>query len=216
MRTSIALLTLAFTCLVFFTADVSAQTPRGSKGKSTLPTDPKLMELHKDFVNKAEKLGNEYASKKDWEKARVVFQEILKLVPEYDSAKEKLVRIREMLSQANRKVVTVAANRDWLDTKIDLEKGSPLGFKTQGEWMFVFEGDADGIEIPRELRDYKLGSLIAMIVTPGEEKAPQPFTVGKEKSMSVPKTGRLYLKMHDGYNKNNRGSIEVEISGNFE
>lgn len=218
MRNSIVLLILGFSFLTLFSADTSAQSARqraSAKEKSGLPTDPKLLDLHKDFVNKAEKLGDEYANKKDWEKARVVFQEILKLVPQYASAKDKLKIIRSNLAKANRKVVTIDANQDWFDTNIDLEEGSPLGFKTDGEWIFVFEGDANGIEIPRELRDFRLGSLIAMIVAKGE-KEPKPFTIGKERSMSVPKSGRLFLKMHDGFNKNNRGSIKVEISGSFE
>ena len=221
MRNLIALLILGFTCFAFLTAEVSAQSSRqrsDDKEKSTLPTDPKLVDLHKDFVTKAEKLGDDYAKQEDWEKSRVVFQEILKLVPKYPSAIKKLEVIRTKLSQANRKIVTVDASRDWLDTKIDLEEGSPVGFKTDGEWTFVFEGDANGIELPkefREFRDLRLGSLIAIIAAPGETK-PRPFLIGKEKSMSAPKSGRLFLKMYDGYNSNNRGSIKVEISGNFE
>ena len=210
MRSVFALL---FIGVVLLTLSSSALAQRKSE-KAVLPTDPKLLELHRDFVSKAEKLGDEYARKKDWEKSRVVFQEILKLVPQYKPAKDKLGVIVKNLSQANRKVFTVRADGDWQDTGVTLEVGSPVNFRAEGKWIFVFEGDAEGIQIPRELRAYRLGSLIGRI---GEasDKNGKPFTIGKQHSMSASQSGRLFLKMHDAMNQNNKGSIKVEITGNF-
>jgi len=181
-----------------------------------LPTDPKLKELHREFVVKAEKLGDEYLRKKDWEKAHAVFTEVLKLVPNYKSAVEKLKGIEAELSIANRKVVSVSAREGWQDTGINVEEGSPLGFQTDGEWMFAYIGDANGIEIPREIRDYRLGSLIGIISqTPVPDKDLRPFTIGTKARINAPSTGRLLLKMHDFNNEDNRGEIRVEVTGNF-
>jgi len=181
-----------------------------------LPADPRLVELHREFVTKAEKLGDEYARKKDWEKARVVFGEVLKLVPNYKPAVEKLKVINGELSNANKKVVTVEAKDGWHDTGIDLSEGDPLVFRAEGEWMLVHVSDAGGLEIPREIRDYKLGSLIGVVAksaTPDKDTV--PFTIGTQKQMTVPHSGRLLLKMHDLNNEDNRGQMRVEITGNF-
>ena len=193
---------------------------QGTKGKSPepldLPSDPRLVEIHREFVTKAEKLGDEYARKKDWEKARVVFGEVLKLVPNYRPAVEKLKVINGELSNANAKVVTVDAKSGWVDTGINLTEGTPLSFRTEGEWMLVHVSDADGLEIPKEVHDYKLGSLIGAISqTSVPDKNNRPFTIGKQKQINAPYTGRLLLKMHDVLNDDNRGQIRVEIRGNF-
>src|SRR5690349_20648079 len=58
-----------------------------------LPDDKKLLQLHLDFVKKAEKLANEYEGTKDWGKARAVYEEILKLVPQYPNANAKLTEM---------------------------------------------------------------------------------------------------------------------------
>ncbi|PQO33872.1 tetratricopeptide repeat protein [Blastopirellula marina] len=181
-----------------------------------LPADPRLVEIHREFVNKAEKLGDEYARKKDWEKARVAFSEILKLVPNYKPAVEKMKVINGELSNANKKVVTVEAREGWQDTGIDVVAGSPFSFRTEGEWIFVHIGDANGLDIPREMRDYRLGSLIGVVAKSAvPDNDTKPFTIGAQKQMNMPESGRLLLKMHDVFNDDNRGSIRVEITGNF-
>ncbi|WDI40002.1 tetratricopeptide repeat protein [Bremerella sp. P1] len=181
-----------------------------------LPTDPRLVEIHREFVTKAEKLGDEYARKKDWEKARIVFGEVLKLVPNYKPAVEKMKVINGELSNANKKLVTVEASEGWQDTGINVIEGSPIAFRVEGEWLLVHPSDANGLEIPREIRDYKLGSLIGVVAksaTPDKDTV--PFTIGTQKRMNVPQTGRLLLKMHDLNNEDNRGQVRVEITGNF-
>ena len=194
------------------------QPPRGQREQDAvkLPADPRLVELHREFVTKAEKLGDEYARRKDWEKARVVFGEVLKLVPNYPPAVEKLKLINSELSSANQKLVTVDAAEGWQDTGIEVEEGSPLTFQVEGEWMFVYIGDANGIEIPREIRDFKLGSLIGIVSpTPVPSEDIMPFTVGTQMQMTAPASGRLLLKMHDFKNEDNRGQVRVQISGSF-
>lgn len=212
----------ALCCLLltvgFLQADAYAQRRQQPPKEEPLdlPADPRLVELHREFVTKAEKLGDEYARKKDWEKARVAFSEILKLVPNYKPAVEKMKVINGELSNANKKIVTVEAREGWQDTGIDVVAGSPMGFRTEGEWMFAHIGDANGLEIPREMRDYRLGSLIGVVAKSAvPDKDTVPFTIGAQKQMNMPQTGRLLLKMHDVYNDDNRGSIRVEITGNF-
>jgi len=210
---------LLFVAIGLCPVDAYAQRRPMQKPKEEpleLPADPRLVEIHREFVTKAEKLGDEYARKKDWEKARIVFGEVLKLVPNYKPAVEKMKVINGELSNANKVIFTVEAREGWQDTGIDVIEGSPLAFRSEGQWLLVHESDANGLEIPREIRDYKLGSLIGVVAksaTPDKDTV--PFTIGTQKRMTVPQTGRLLLKMHDLNNEDNRGQVRVEITGNF-
>lgn len=215
MRFSLFVLLLA---VILLPSDAFAQRRQGANEDEALklPPDPRLVEIHREFVSKAEKLGDEYARKKDWEKARVAFTEILKLVPNYKPAIEKMKVINGELSIANKKVVTVEARDGWQDTGIDVVEGSPIGFRAEGEWIFVHIGDPNGFEIPREMRDYKLGSLIGVVAKSAvPDKDTVPFSIGAQRQLNAPQTGRLLLKMHDIFNDDNRGSIRVEVTGNF-
>ncbi|MFI4876746.1 MAG: hypothetical protein ACIALR_15455, partial [Blastopirellula sp. JB062] len=190
---------------------------RGQASAPAEPTiqDPRLLKFQREFVDKAEDLGDEYARKQEWAKAKSVFVEILKLAPQYQGAQDKLEAINRNLIGSNRRKLVLNANRDWHDTGITVQKGALLRIATEGTWTFVFEGDADGIEPPRELRDLKLGSLVGYVAAAGDKK-PRPFSIGKQKDLIAPASGRLFLKMFDVDNSDNQGTIAVEIGGEFE
>ncbi|MEX0794265.1 MAG: hypothetical protein WD045_14110 [Pirellulaceae bacterium] len=213
-------LLLMIVTLPFMVPDTLYAQRRGAANRqneqSAMPGDPRLLSIHRDFITKAESLGDEYARKKDWEKSRVVFEEILKLVPSYRPASDKLKLIHDALGSINKAEVTVKAEEGWQDTGILLEAGSPVNFKTEGKWLFAYESDGDGFEIPREMQEFQLGSLIGVIVdTPMPGPNAKPFAIGKSSEMSAPEGGRLFLKMHATNNEGCRGTMDVEVSGNF-
>lgn len=149
--------------------------PRGPGGgeekkEMKLPDDPKLRQIHGQFVTAAEKLAGEYERANQMDKARACYEEILRLVPNYPPAEEKLGKIRERESTAQRKIVDVMANQGWQDTGIRAIEGKPLVFKADGSWTFrvSYQLDANGIPIPAELRDFNLGSLVGMIIDPSD------------------------------------------------
>ena len=184
-----------------------------------LPDDERLLALHRDFVKKAETLAKEYEGDKDWGKARAVYEEILKLVPQYGPASTKLA---EMLSrEANAKVaaINVKANDGWQDTGIDLVAGKPVQIVASGNWTFHLEVEtnAEGLTIPKELRDFPLGCLIGFVSYPGlDPKEAKPFVVGKGEPMLVEQSGRLFLRMYDTDPRDNTGALKVEVRGTFE
>lgn len=213
-------LLLMIVALPFMIPDSAHAQRRGAANRqneqSAMPGDPRLLSIHRDFITKAEQLGDEYARKKDWEKSRVVFEEILKLVPSYKPASDKLKLIHDALGSINQAEIIVNAQEGWQDTGIMLEEGTPLKIKTEGKWLFAYESDGDGLEIPREIQEYKLGSLIGVIVdTPMPGPNAKPFTIGKSSEMSAPEGGRLFLKMHAINNDDCRGTMHVEVNGNF-
>lgn len=181
-----------------------------------LPDDKKLLALHFDFVKKAEKLATEYEGTKDWGKARAVYEEILKLVPQYPNANAKLTEMIQREAGAQKVLVTVKADTDWQDTGIELVEGKPIIIQVSGTWVFRLEVEttADGLTIPKELRDFPLGCLVGMIPS-DDPKLAKPFVLGSGKQFISDRSGKLFLRMYDTDPRDNRGSLKVEIHGTF-
>jgi hypothetical protein len=181
-----------------------------------LPPDPRLLALHREFVQKAEKLAQEYEQKRDFDKAKACYEEILHLVPDYPAAKSALATLIEREFTAEKKVVDVHANRDWQDTGVVVVQGKPVRIKASGTWTLnmSYRLTPAGISIPEELRDFNLGSLIGVIAG-GDPKAIKPFLIGEGTEFVAERTGRLLLRMYDNDVNDNVGKITVEISGSF-
>ncbi|MGV3483810.1 MAG: hypothetical protein ACO1RT_05285, partial [Planctomycetaceae bacterium] len=69
--------------------------------------DPQLMNLHKEFIAKAEKLALEFERKKQYDKARDVYASLVRLVPSYANAEESLGRILGSQAVQDRQLTTV-------------------------------------------------------------------------------------------------------------
>jgi hypothetical protein len=219
-----ALSCLALSCL---TLSLGGQEKgKGGKGKRDeteapkvrpLPDDKRLLALHLDFVKQAEKLGKEYESGKEWSKARAVYEEILKLVPQYPPAQAKLAEMLAHERGAQNATLTIAANEGWQDTGIDLLADKPVTIAASGKWTFHLqvETNADGLTIPKELRDFNPGCLIGMIPHPSDPEENKPFIVGPLKQLMPERGGRLFLRMYDTDPRDNDGELKVEIRGTF-
>jgi hypothetical protein len=180
------------------------------------PTDPKLIELHKDFLSKAEKLADDYERKKQHDKAREVYEAILRLVPSYPRAEEALKKIRDAEATTDKKQVIVLATKGWQDSGIVLQEGKPVIIEAKGTWTFKMSHQLgpDGIEIPKELRDFNLGALIGVIAGTDPKEA-KPFHIGERKEFTAEHTGRLMLRMYDSDPSDNAGQITVQIQSTF-
>lgn len=205
------------------TSQATAQERDKKKGRPEeppprpLPDDKRLLSLHLDFVKKAEKLGLEYETDKDWGKARQVYEEILKLVPQYPPARSKLAEMLSREAAAQSHQVTIDANKGWQDCGITLQVGRPISIAATGNWTFHLqvETNAEGLTIPEELRDFKLGCLIARI-DGADPKESKPFVVGSGMQFQAPSNGRLLLRMYDTDPRDNDGSLKIEIRGTFD
>lgn len=189
-----------------------------------LPSDPRLLDIHREFVRKAGDLATEYEKAGEYDKARDVYIEVLRLIPTYTPAMKKMNEIREQLATAERVVVDVFADREWQDTGIDLIQGKPVRIQARGEWTFrmTYKLPADGVEIPEKLRDFNLGALVGVIdpsnpkeIDEDNEEATEPFLIGSKFEFDAPISGRLMLRMYDSDTKDNAGKLSVDIKGTF-
>lgn len=228
MTRSLLISLLSSAVLISFCSDVNGQPgkarqPRNNQSTNqkkdeppALPSDKRLLALHKNFVTEAEKLAGEYERDRDWDKAKDVYSEILKLVPQYSAAQDKLNAIKLREATASTDSMEVSAKKDWQYSGIILQEGKPIAIRAQGKWTFVLEAETspEGIVIPKELQEFKLGSLIGYIDT-GDAKNDKPFEIGAETSFIAKQTGKLYLRMYDSDPNDNSGSIKVEFAGSF-
>jgi hypothetical protein len=186
-----------------------------------LPGDPQLLKLHQEFVAKTAKLAKDYERQQDIEKARECYERILKLIPRLPEAEQALAKIKEKQLNAEKKRMVVNANGAWQDTGVDLIAGKPVLIEASGIWTFRMSNELgpDGMEIPEELRDFNLGSLIGMIgnANAGDGKnGPKPFLIGSSVEFTPEQAGRLFLRMYDSDPSDNQGKLNVEIRGTFE
>jgi tetratricopeptide (TPR) repeat protein len=193
------------------------QREQTDKRAPDVPDDPKLRELYKEFVTKAERLAREFEKARQYDKARTCYEQILKLVPGYASAETALAKLREREATAVRRSLDVVANKGWQDTGVIVLAGKPLSIRAEGTWNFRLAAQLgpDGMAIPKELRDFNLGALVGMIVAEDPAKA-KPFFVGSEFEMVAEEHGRLWLRMYDADPSDNSGKLSVTIEGTFE
>ncbi|HEY1067897.1 MAG TPA: hypothetical protein VGE52_17370, partial [Pirellulales bacterium] len=125
------------------------------------PEDPKLAKLHKDYITEATKLVIEYDKKKDLDKLRAVCEDILRVMPKHPGAQEMLKKIHAEEATAETAKLEVLANKGWQETGVIVQAGKPISIRAVGTWTFNAEADLgpNGMEIPKEWRDFNLGSL---------------------------------------------------------
>jgi hypothetical protein len=122
-----------------------------------------------------------------------------------------------MEATTDRKQIVVAANKGWQDTGVILQEGKPVIIEAKGTWTFKMshQPGPEGLEIPKELRDFNLGALIGVIVTGPDPKEFKPFLIGERKEFTADKSGRLMLRMYDIDPTDNQGQINVQVQSTF-
>jgi Tetratricopeptide repeat len=180
--------------------------------------DKQLKALHAKFVAEAQKLAKQYLKTKQPDRAVAVYREILKIVPDDPEARQQLENLRAKEAVADSKVFVVQANRDWQDTGVRVIAGKPLKLSATGKWTLNMSHEVgpDGIEeMPKAIREFRLGSLVGMIDDP-DAKEPKLFVIGSEKEMKFDQSGPLLVRIHDTDPSDNQGSLRLEITGRFD
>lgn len=219
----VALFVTLLAALLVTSGPLAAQEKKkGKDDKGKVLSDPELIDLHLDFVKKAEKLGQRYEKEKQWSRAKDCYEQILKLVPQYPPAKAKVEQLLQMEASAQGHSLVLKASEKWKDTGITLLAERPVTIRASGTWTFrlISEVGPEGVKIPPELREFDPGCLVGMIVPPegnGETKEDvKPFMIGAEKQLIAPRTGRLFVQMYDNDVRDNEGELTIEIRGTFQ
>lgn len=183
-----------------------------------LPNDPKLRELHREFIIKAERLANEYERKKNFGGAQAVYESLLRVAPDHKLADQALKMAKEAQAQ-DRKIVRVMADHDWQPTGVEIVPGSPVHLLAKGAWTVATEVGPNGVQIPdsMQIKDnrLKLGALIGVVAPPGKPELGRPFRIGESHSFTAERGGMLHLKMYSIDPSRNEGTIDVAIRSTF-
>lgn len=231
MKRSITGMLIVASTIVFAAATVAAQKGKNNRngtatsannkeggGEMELAADPQIKKLQVNFVVDAARLARDYEKKKDLEGARACYEHILRVVPHHPDAERALKEIRNAEMTKETKSLVVKATEGWQDTGINVQVDRALTIRADGSWTFAMKQElsADGMEIPKELKEFNLGCLVGKIVTPGDTEDSAPFMIGKEKEITPEKPGRLYLRMYDYDPSDNKGLLKIVIQGTFE
>ncbi|MEO1524616.1 MAG: hypothetical protein AAFX06_04230 [Planctomycetota bacterium] len=200
--------------------EMQKQIEEAIANRPELPTDPQLLSLHREFINKAEKLAGEYERKKQYDKAREVYEAMVRLVPKLPDAEAGVQRIMQLQSLKDRKLVTVLAADAWQDSGIILQEGMPVHIEVKGTWQVVLETGAEGVEIPEKMRPrdprIKLGSLIGIVAKSASDlETAKPFPIRSGDDFVNKEAGRLFLRMYDLDPSDNQGKLLVLIQSTF-
>tara|TARA_R110002049_G_scaffold27321_2_gene94008 strand:- start:75907 stop:76677 length:771 start_codon:yes stop_codon:yes gene_type:complete len=199
---------------------IQQQLQAASESQPAMPEDPQLLALHKEFIGKAEKLAAEYERKNQLDRAREVYESLVRLVPKYDKAESGLKRILNAQAKTDRKVAEIQASRSWQDTGASLVLGMPVQVEIKGTWKVVVETGPAGVQIPEAMRPsnskIKLGTLIGIIANSAADlEEAKPFVLDPEQDFIAPKSGRLFLRMFDIDPSDNEGKLYVMIQSSF-
>lgn len=196
----------------------NANAGGGNQGQLDISSNPRVAKIQKEAVIELARLAKEYEKGKDTESARECYEQILRVVPNHPEAKKALDNIRDKELTAESKTMIVKATEKWQDTGIDVIANRPLTITADGTWTFKMTRvlEADGMEIPEEMKEFNLGQLVGQIETAGDPKDVKPFAIGKEATIEPTESGRLWLRMYDYDPSDNAGKISVVIQGTFE
>lgn len=187
--------------------------------ESQLPSDSALLDLHKEFISKAEKLAAEYENKGNLEGAREVFESLMRLLPDNVLATQGRNRVLREQSLRDKKILDIPANLNWQDTGINLIEGMPVHIEAKGEWQVINEVGPEGVIIPENLKlrgiNFQLGELIGVIRTSTKDRDSKPFKIGAYKDFVCKTSGRLFLRMYDIEPSDNTGSMAVMVQSTF-
>jgi len=144
------------------------------------------------------------------------------------SGQERLIRGRETSSVRN---VTVMSSEGWADAGTEVYEGEVLLFKAEGV-ISLQEGNPiaycgpEGYDlqtVQQPMRDRNIGALIGKIVRllsievdeeTGEEirhEQVEYFYIGKERKVTMPLTGHLYLGINETVYGDNSGAFRVTV-----
>ncbi|WP_146523299.1 hypothetical protein [Stieleria varia] len=199
---------------------IQQQMKTVAENQPQLPADPQLLSLHKEFITKAEKLAGEYERKKELERAREVYEAMVRLVPKYQPAELGLERILRSQLMKDRKLTEVLADQGWQDSGATLQQGMPVHVEVKGVWKVVLQTGPEGVVVPEEARPrdgrIKFGTLIGVIATsPGDLEKEKPFVVENNTEFTADKSGQLFLRMYDLDPTDNEGKMLVLIQSTF-
>jgi hypothetical protein len=118
------------------------------------------------------------------------------------------------------RVISVAANAQWVDTGITVRQGDKVTFAASGDVTLsadtndkakpggsVTQRRAASAPVP----DAPAGALIARIGRNARSAAGPAFAIGDRTQVDMPSGGRLFLGVNDDHAGDNSGQFEVRI-----
>ncbi|GIX03763.1 MAG: hypothetical protein KatS3mg113_0769 [Planctomycetaceae bacterium] len=195
---------------------VKSKSPSGS---SVRVLDNRVLDLQRSLYKDAIEIARGYEDLGEYERAKWMYEVLLKLDPKLPGVKEKIDQLQEKVLEATEFEVEVDVARGWTPPLAIVTKDKPARIEVEGD--YIFEGSwrltADGFRGDDSGHDYNpqwpLGCLIGVIVAADTGKPGKPFDIKSHKEFTPQQTGILQLKMNLPAGHKASGKLRVKLSG---
>lgn len=230
MSPRLALIGLPCLAGLLLVLPAGAQAPRRTAPANTRLLDVQAEKVQQDFVKGLLDLALKYEEAGDLDKAKEMFQSILKVRPDAESAARKLKEYEETAFKDNKFEIDVDSARGWVNTGLTVTRDKPLLIEAKGTYKFILNDDVGpngyaNRDIQRDLiSGVPTGGLMAMVVAAPQGQGggnrnrteePRPFFVGEHQEVTPRETGVLLLKLNVPPMSKCIGKVKVGITGNF-
>lgn len=204
-----------------------AQGTRRTPPGNTRLLDVQAEKVQQDFVKGLLDLALKYEEAGDLGKAKEMFQSILKVRPDAESAARKLKEYDEAAFKDNKVDIEVDSSRGWTATGLAVTKDKPLHLNANGTYKLIVNEDVDANGYPSRdpqrdlISGIPTGALMAIVVSPSQgggrnrSDEPRPVLIGSEQEFTPKESGLLMLKLNVPPNSRSIGKVRVTVTGNF-
>jgi hypothetical protein len=169
------------------------------------------------FMREALDIAKEYEDAGEFERAKVMYDAILRLEPDRPGLKEKIQKLDESILSTNEAEFDLDVAAGWSQPVARVFKDRPVRFTTDGDYKLTISQKAGANGLPTEnpttdlLGNVPVGALIGAVYV--DNKPGKPFLIGAQHDWTPDRDGLLMLKVNLPQGHKSTGRIKVTISG---
>ncbi|ADG69065.1 hypothetical protein Plim_3251 [Planctopirus limnophila DSM 3776] len=193
-----------------------------TKTKPISPAALKQIDLKadrlKDSITKdAAAVAKEYEEAGFLEKAKNLYEVLLKLDPDQAGLQAKVKELNEQILSSNETEIEFDVSRGWSQPLGAVFKDRPLRIQAVGDYKFSISADVSANGLPTSDNGQELypgapaGALIGVVVA--DKKPGKPFMIGDNKDFSPNQDGILMVKINAPSSQKCSGKLSLRLSG---
>jgi hypothetical protein len=172
----------------------------------------------KDSITKdAAVLAKEYEDAGFLEKAKNLYEVLLKLDPDQSAVQQKVKDLNEQILSSNETEIEFDVSRGWSQPLGKVFKDRPMRIQAEGDYKFSISTDLSANGLPTADNGQELypgappGALIGVILA--DKKPGKPFMIGDNKDFSPQQDGVLMVKINAPASQKCTGKLSLRLSG---
>jgi len=179
--------------------------------------DARASKLQDSFVRETKTLASEYEQVGQFERAKVLYEALLKLDEKDAWVKDKVDQLTEQMFAAIEFEVSVDVSKGWAQTGAFAISKRAARIETTGGYQLSLatEVSPDGLQKQDAstglIDGMPLGAVVGMLLVDG--KPTKPFLVGRNHEWTPEKSGLLLIKVNAPAGHRSTGQLKLKLSG---